>query len=358
MGSFPKRFLKRVYAERIPLGGSIELTERCNLGCAHCYINQPAASLSARARELTLTDWKDLINQITKAGTLWLLITGGEPLLRPDFWDIYDYARRKGLLITLFTNGTLLTPSLADKLAEAPPHAIEITLYGATIETYEKVTGVAGSFAKCMRGIDLLLERSLPLELKSMAFRLNYPEIPAMQAYAESRGVAFRFDPQLNLRLDGSSGPQAQRLTPEEVVAFDSSNPDRLEDWRKFWQTQTSIPVQDDKLFTCGAGFVSFHIDPYGSLSPCVIVRRPSYDLKRGSFEGGWYNQISRVPDLPALKKTDCRSCEIKALCSQCPGWADLESGDPEQPVNYLCRITHLRADMLNINHQEKISHE
>ena len=106
-------------------------------------------------------------------GCRWLLLTGGEPFLRPDFLDIYTNANKKGLLLTLFTNGTLLTPRSADLLAERRPFAIEITLYGATQQTYERITGIPGSYARCRRGIDLLLERNLPLKLKTMVMTLN-----------------------------------------------------------------------------------------------------------------------------------------------------------------------------------------
>ena len=133
--------------------------------------------------------------EVTDAGCLWLLLTGGEPLLRRDFLDIYTYAKRKGLILTLFTNGTLITPRIADYLAEWRPFNIEITLYGATQETYERVTGIPGSYARCRRGIDLLLERKLPLNLKTMVMTLNHHELDQMKSLAASLGVQFRFDP-------------------------------------------------------------------------------------------------------------------------------------------------------------------
>jgi radical SAM protein with 4Fe4S-binding SPASM domain len=346
-GQYSERFLQRVYQERIPFSGSIELTERCCLSCAHCYISQPAASQEIRQRELSLDEWRGLLDQMAEAGCLWLLVTGGEPLLRPDFWEIYSHAHGLGMLLTLFTNGTLITPALADRLAQRRPHAVEITLYGATQETYEKVTGVPGSYAKCLRGIDLLLERGLPLKLKAMAFRLNHHEIPAMQAMAEARGVEFRFDPHLNLRLDGQPGPQVQRLTPEEVVAFDRADPKRVEGWQQLRELYAKHPLPDERLFTCAAGLASFHIDPYGRLSPCVIARTPSYDLRAGSFTDGWYGQITRVQDQRQSTKTPCQDCAIRYLCDQCAGWAELETGSLEQPVEYLCRVSHLRSQVL-----------
>ena len=158
---------------RYPLSASIELTERCNLNCVHCFINQPAADKCARSTELDTTAWKRILDQMAEAGALFVLMTGGEPLLRKDFAEIFTHARRLGLLVTLFSNVTLLTPALADLLADLSLHSLEVSLYGATQETYEKVTGQPGSFRRCMRGIELALSRGLKISLKTVLQHLT-----------------------------------------------------------------------------------------------------------------------------------------------------------------------------------------
>ena len=149
--AFSQRLHESVAGERIPICGSVEVTARCNLRCAHCFINLPANDRRAQAQELAGSEWRAFLDQIVDAGCLWLLLTGGEPFLRPDFLDIYTHAKKNGLLITLFTNGTLITEREADHLAEWRPFAIEITLYGRTQETYERVTGVPGSISTTTR---------------------------------------------------------------------------------------------------------------------------------------------------------------------------------------------------------------
>ena len=171
-GEFSEWLHRKVGDQRIPISGSLEVTLRCNLRCQHCYI-PGERRLSRKERELSLGEIQRILDEITDAGCLWLLLTGGEPLLRRDFLDIYTYAKRKGLLLTFFTNGTLVTRRIADHLAEWRPFNIEITLYGATQETYERVTGIPGSYTRCRRGIDLLLERNLPLGLKTMVMTLK-----------------------------------------------------------------------------------------------------------------------------------------------------------------------------------------
>ncbi|MGB3904717.1 MAG: radical SAM protein, partial [Anaerolineae bacterium] len=152
---FSNRLHDKLGGKRVPIAGSLELTFRCNLRCVHCYLGDTRAGIPGK-QELTYAEIRDLLDQIVDEGCLWLLLTGGEPLVRPDFLDIYTYAKQKGLLVTLFTNGTLITPQIADYLQQWRPFVVEISLYGRTKETYEKVTGVPGSYERCMRGIQLL----------------------------------------------------------------------------------------------------------------------------------------------------------------------------------------------------------
>jgi radical SAM protein with 4Fe4S-binding SPASM domain len=350
---FGERLNRQVMTERLPISGSIELTFRCNLRCVHCYCNLPQNDPEAIETELDTDEVYRLLDQIANAGCLWLLITGGEPLLRKDFLDIYTYAKKKGFITTLFTNGTLLNKELADTLAEWPPFLVEITLYGATKKTYENITGVPGSFERCQRGIDLLLERNIPLGLKTMAMTVNRVEIGRMQAYADDLGAPFRFDPLVNPRLDGSERPCRFRLSPEEVVDLDLNDPKRVKAWQELYDRSEGLFL-DDRLFTCGAGISMFHIDPIGRLSVCEMSRFESYDLRQGSFEEGWSDFVPQVLDLKAGGDYKCSQCKYIALCAQCPGWAWVETGHPGGLVEHLCRVAHLLGDAIDTNVSRK----
>jgi radical SAM protein with 4Fe4S-binding SPASM domain len=360
---FSKRLRDEVVSRHIPITGSIEVTARCNLRCAHCYINLPAADRDALERELSCQELSNVLDQIVDEGCLWLLLTGGEPLIRPDFLDIYTYAKKKGMLITLFTNGTTITPRIADHLADWPPFSVEITLYGRTRETYERVTGVPGSYRRCIRGIELLLERRLPLKLKSMVLTLNKHEIWAIKEYAEGLGLEFRFDPVLNMRVDGESEsskkPAKFRISPEEVVQLELADERRVRDWQEFCDRFWGPPPNPEYLYQCGAGVGTFHVDPYGQLSACMMSRVPSYDLRQGTFHEGWYEFIPQVREQKRMRETPCQYCELISLCDQCPGYAQMETGDQETPVQYLCQIAHLRAQNLGLsNRKGKMKHD
>jgi radical SAM protein with 4Fe4S-binding SPASM domain len=337
----------RMLAERLPANGTIEVTRRCPLNCQHCYNNLPMGDKAARSRELSCEEHCRLIDEIVEAGCLWLLFTGGEIFARRDFLDIYTYAKRKGLIITLFTNGTLITPRIADYLAEWRPFNIEITLYGATRETYERLTGVTGSYDRCLRGINLLLERGLPLKLKSVAVTVNKHEILEMQRFAESLGVEFKYDAMMSPRIDCSQSPLAVRLRPEEIVELDLADPTRVAEWRRIAAQFNGLSPQRDEMYECGGGINSFAVDPEGKMSICVLSHVDAYDLRAGSFRDGWEKFLQPVRHKKRTRLTKCTNCQMKSTCGMCPANGELENNDPEAPVDFLCQVSHLRAATL-----------
>ncbi len=344
------RLKSQVEPGRIPVSGTLEVTLRCPLECRMCYNNLPMADAAARERELSTAEYARLMAEMAEAGTLWLLLTGGEIFARPDFLDIHILAKQHGFFITLFTNGTLITPRIADTLAEWPPFRMEITLYGATREVYEAVTGVPGSYDRCLRGIDLLLERNLPLRLKTTVTRQNRHELAAMKQFAKARGVEFKFDALLNPRIDCSSSPLAVRLTPEDAVELDLEDPVRRAGWRDTAARigePLPVTVHAEEVYSCGAGVSSFAVDPYGRMSACVISHQDHYDLRRGSFREGWESFLRGVRDARRTRETKCTHCRLKLLCGMCPANGELNHGDKEEPVDFHCHVAHLRAHAL-----------
>jgi radical SAM protein with 4Fe4S-binding SPASM domain len=346
---FSSSFHKKAVSARIPLNGTLELTHRCNLNCIHCYCNLPLDSSESRKQELSTLEVLEIIDQTVDQGCLWLLLTGGECLVRKDFFDIWRYAKKKGLLLTLFTNGTLISPATADLLHEFPPFSVEITLYGAGSETYEKITGVPGSYDKCLRGINLLVERNIPLKLKTMVLKENIHELEAMEQYARGLGVDFRFDPMINARLDNDTAPSQHRIAPEEVVRLNMEDDKRLKALKEFCNKYFNISREYKKLFTCGAGVTSFAINPYGKLQGCGMVTEPSANLKEESFRTGWKSLFHKICQRQASANYTCKSCELYELCSICPGWSLAEHNNLEAPVAYLCEVTRGLAQGLKI---------
>lgn len=252
------------------------------------------------------------------------------------------------MILILFTNGTLLTEEVVDILKEYPPYLIEVSIYGATEKTYEKVTSVKGSFRRCMSGIDLLLSKDLPLKLKSMIMSLNREEVDSMKRLAKILGVRFRYDYEISAGIDGSKEPCDFRINPEDVVNMEASDEKHLKAWKKLIENFGPPESQED-LYVCCAGLSSFHIDPYGELSPCLGARSPSCSLKRLSFKDGWDNFMPTTLKRKVANNYKCGNCRLISLCGHCPGTSIFEHGNAEIPVEYFCKIAHLRAEAIGV---------
>jgi radical SAM protein with 4Fe4S-binding SPASM domain len=352
-GEFSADLHQRQAGERSPAQVSIEVTRRCPLECQHCYNNLPMGDQDARSREMTTAEHFRVLDELVEMGCFWLLYTGGEIFARKDFLEIYTYAKQKGFLITLFTNGTLINEKIADYLVEWPPFAIEITLYGRTKETYEALTQIPGSYERCLRGIRLLRERGLPLKLKTVATSINKHEVVAMRQFAEEElGVEFKFDGQINPRIDCSQSPLAVRLTPEEVVALDMHAPRGVSEYRRLAKHDLERPPNlshSDTVYFCGGGMNSFAINAYGEMGICVISQQETFDIRRSGLKSAWEHSLHGVRMRKRTRLTKCIECRIQSLCGMCPANGEMENGDRESPVSFLCNVAHLRAAVIGV---------
>ncbi len=333
-------FTARSARLRVPLSGSLDLTHRCNLRCLHCYIGDHSNDMLAT--EMDTGTILSLLDEICDAGCLYLLLTGGEPLLRDDFPEIYCYAKEKGFLITVFTNGTLISDNIVKLFEELPPRIIEISVYGATEQTYERITGVKGSYQKCLSGIGKLLERRINVRLKTILMTLNRHEFSDMETMAKDFGLKFRFDAALFPRLNGDQSPVNLRVSPAEAVEKEFSDLERVDQWEKFLDNHRYVSASDD-LYQCGAGVTGFYIDPSGSLRPCLMTTTLSYDLLKGSFSLGWKEITDRIREKKTDRDFTCNTCEMKLLCGYCPAFFELENRDAQVRSEYLCTMGHSR---------------
>lgn len=351
---------KKITDRRVPLDFSLEVTARCNNDCSHCYINLPAGDLNARQKELSLNEICDIADQAVKLGALWCLITGGEPLLRKDFAEIYLALRKKGLLLSLFTNACLITEENIAFLKKYPPRDIEVTVYGVSEETYERVTRRPGSYAAFRRGLDLLLKSGLKIQLKAMALRSNVHELPEIAEFCRTHSSeTFRFDPLLHLRYDGDPKRNAEirneRLSPAEIVAIEQADDARARALEKNCD-QLIFPdpghLQCHHLFHCGAGKGSFAVSYDGFFKICADLCHPDciYDLRQGNLAEAWNELVPRVRDKESSNPEfleRCRNCHITNLCIWCPAHAHLEVGQMDEWIEYFCEVAHARAAAL-----------
>lgn len=330
----------------MPLCGSMELTHRCNMKCVHCYLGEQSIHWSASEGELKTEQALSIIDEVVEAGCLFFLITGGEPLLRKDFPEIYRHARSRGLLVTVFTNGTLISDSILDLFGDLPPQTVEISLYGASSETYETITRTKGSFGRCLAGIEGLLKRNINVRLKTILMTLNSHEFFEIKKMAVDYGVKFRFDASITPCLDGNRSPLMFRVPPEVSVDNEFSDKNMIQSWRDYLEKYRDY-TDPDTLFNCNAGIISFHIDPYGNLKPCLMTKEPSYYLPSGNFSAGWRDVMPRIREIKVGIDYLCNRCERRDLCNFCPVGFKLENGGIDMHSEYHCAVSRLRNNMI-----------
>lgn len=331
----------------LPFWGHLELTYRCNLNCIHCY----AKGSENAGKEFSTAQFKRVIDQAHAAGCLSLCLTGGEPLLRPDFWELYAYARRKGFLVSIFTNGTLLRERDLQLLKRQPPAAIEITLNGLTEQTYAAVTGVSGVLACLLQTIRRMRQLGLPLVIKTNCLKENRHELFAIKKFALStlgrarpHTYPFKFDPMISPRLNGDSGPCRHRLSPPELMALRRKDPQvwsEFRDLHRGYRPQGPAP-RNNLLHLCGNWRNSFYVNPFGRLKFCVLSEKRSVDLRRMPLARGFHTVFPKLVGERFKSSSACRTCRLRPLCYHCPARALLECGDEEKPIGYFCELARL----------------
>jgi MoaA/NifB/PqqE/SkfB family radical SAM enzyme len=327
------QFSRKMGQFRVPLCGTLDLTNRCNLRCVHCYLAD-----SREVAELRVAAWRRILDQLERAGCLFLTLTGGEPLLHRDFAEVYVAARRRGMLVSVFTNGTLVDDAVVELFREWPPHVVEVSVYGYSRAVYGAVTGRPEARATCFAGIRRLHRAGVPLRLKTMALRQNRREIARLARFSRGLGVPFRFDPHVTPTLRGSPSPGRARLRPAQALRLDTGDPKRLAAWSKVPPVATRTT-----LFYCGGGRTSFFVDPAGRLALCVLDE-PIHDLTKATFAAGWEGPIRRRRERGVPDDYGCRACRDRAYCQVCPALARLTTGSELGVPRRECRLGHAVA--------------
>ncbi len=288
-----RTFFRQLVApkEHFPMYGQWEITCRCNLKCVMCYTDCFNTPEKIR-QEISSAEIFRIMDELKEAGVFGLTLTGGEPLAHPDFKEIYRYSWQCGFLMTVYTNGTLITEEIANFWLKMLPDRIEISMHGLE-EDFDKITAVQGSFEKCLRGIRLLVERKIPLTLKTVGMTLNKDQVLKIQEYVRAfENVNWYFGETMRPALDGSMDPLRFQLSESELLEIEGRDSKMLQEKEK---QKNELEEEKEKPLKnhCGSQF-KFHIDAYGGLQLCSKKRSETYDLRRGSFEEGFYEALPR----------------------------------------------------------------
>ena len=337
---FEKWLANKVGESRLPISGMLELTPRCNLSCGHCYMG----NLRHDAPQMDTRFICNLLPQIAEAGCFAISFTGGEPLLRSDYRTIHQTAHRLGFWINLLTNGTLVDDGLISFLQRFPPKAVEVTLYGGNEQSYATLTGVEGVFKKVTRNIDAMRGAGINVVLKSVLLKPILESMDEMQSFAATRGLEILFDAGVTPDLLKDFSPTSLRLSPGCAVDFELDSPKKqqlLQEYHHRIQKKG-----ETHRFACGAGQRGFHVDYAGHLLPCLMLRKPAFDLNSLPFADAWaaLGRESR-PQFPESSR--CACCEIQHLCGFCPGNVACGESPPVDTDSFYCKVAQARLKKL-----------
>ncbi|OGO32911.1 MAG: hypothetical protein A2Z29_01590 [Chloroflexi bacterium RBG_16_56_11] len=315
----------------IPAQAVLELTYRCNLRCAHCYVDLEGYD------EMTLGEWKNVIDQLKAAGTMYLLFTGGEITLRPDWLDIAIYARRSGFMPGFLTNGTGLDPAACRALARLKPFSLGISLYGATAAIHESVTGQTDSFAKTIAGIKMLVDAGLVPTVQTMIMKNNQSQLAQIQSLVESLGARFRINMGMGPTKTGRDFPF--RYEPSEEAGGGDA-----------WWGESPHPDICGEPGLCKAGKAMCSISPDGDVFPCVMFPLKLGNVRQTDFETIWRGEpdteLQRLRSMTRSNLVACNACQLRQYCQRCTGIAYRESGDAGGVSPSACRQAKTRRQL------------
>lgn len=350
----------RADTQGIPLSGTFELTPRCNFNCKMCYIHRSEQDALALAGEKSAAQWLSLAEECCKQGTLLLLLTGGEPLVRKDFREIYTGCRKMGLMISINSNGSLIQDDMLDFLAADPPSRVNITLYGASPETYGALCGNPNAYFKTVRAIENLQSAGILVKLNFSVTPYNRQDAQAVYDFAKEHGLplqaaSYMFPP---VRACEHGMFCADRLSPvqaaEEKVRYDRSR-FTAEELKERWTGLLSgdkVPDPDNECqelptqkLRCRAGSSTFWVTWDHQLRPCGMMTEPTVSLDGISFAEGW-QQIHRMRE-DIMVPAKCTACPVGNACDQCAAVCYAESGCYTEAPEFMCQITGAYLDII-----------
>lgn len=362
-----KMLFRRASEYRIPINGSIEVSPLCNMDCDMCFVRLSRSEMESKGRLRTAEEWLSIAQQMKDAGVLFLLLTGGEPLLYPYFKELYLGLKKLGMIITINTNGTLLNEEWAQFFAENKPRRINLTLYGASDNAYRSLCHYPGGYEKTIQAIKLLKEYDIPFRLSYSLTKVNAEDLIQFMDYSKKMELHCGIDPYMipATRERNRAYQFDSRLEPEEAARYAHEIHRREYGGHDLFTVycQKAIESIDNtakyasehpetkkpQRSRCLAGLCSFTVNWQGELRLCVILTTPAVNLFENiSFTEAWKTITDGMETL--LMNEDCTVCPRRPICDNCPASALYETGTYSGKPDYLCRYT---AELERLMRQE-----
>lgn len=329
MDPFYQNVWKAAYQEATPISGSFELTPRCNFNCCMCYVHLKENQILKYGEELTAKQWIQIAEEARKEGTIWLTVTGGEPLLHPEFEIIWKELCNMGFFITLQTNAFLAADERYLELFERyPPRSSKITLYGATDETYERVCGIKNGFSTVSKGIQNLRKIKVPIQLVSTIIKQNQKDVEPITKFALQNKIPVIFNSNIKKSI---------RIKAKDIskIKMDNSIEENTSKIQNQWLEKYSMDLEKKPCMYCRDYRIGYWITWNGNMQFCSFMNDPKISMKHLSFKTAWRNLVEyeEALDWP----DECKKCEIASKCFKCAGLLATECGSPMHVTEEFC---------------------
>ena len=352
-----RKLLKKASEKRIPINGSIELLPLCNMNCDMCYVRLSKEEMEKQGRLRTCDEWIEIAKQMQKEGTMFLLLTGGEPLLYPDFKKLYLELRNLGMVITINTNATLIDEEWASFFGKYKPRRINITLYGSDEKAYEELCHYPGGFHKVLKAVELLNKHQVALRLGTSLTKKNEHDLDHIFRITNSLNSIIRVDTYMMPAIRERNKPYAMQSRLDPVSAAQARikalkfemGEELFKNYvlQKIYEVEHILPEEGPGKMTCLAGSCSFTINWQGYMRPCVISSSPSISVIDYGFHEAWKKMCTEIDKIKT--SSICNSCNLRPICRICSIAALLETGDYEGTPDYMCKYAKESLRLLYI---------
>lgn len=338
VGSYFSQLRQWARENNVPLNMTFELTPLCNFSCVMCYVHLNEEKAKKQGRLLTADEWTEIALQAKEMGTLEIALTGGEPFVHPEFWDIYSRLNKMGFLITVLSNGSLIDESVVEKFREyGMPYRMKLTVYGASNETYLKTCGCADGFSRVSKAIDLLKAAKVPLQLTATIVKENSEDLQKIYSFAHEKGLEI----QHTISVVRSSRGSINQTDRSRFSLSDFPDELSLEELEK-----SKFPPLATPFAWCASYRTSLWITWHGHLQLCAFMNTPYVKLS-GNLKKDYEDLYKKLNAITS--PAECSDCKWKMFCQRCPGILCAESGNPEKISDSLCDVAKKLYDLYSL---------
>ena len=344
MPALMEEMVRRALELGVPLSVQLDVTYRCNERCVHCYLDHDDHG------ELTTAEIRDLLDQLAEAGVFFLTFSGGEVLMRMDFFPILEYARSLWFDVKIKTNAFMIREKQADRIRELGVRQVQVSIYSHRPEVHDAITKLPGSLKRSLAGIRLLQARGLKVVIANVLMRSNLNDYAGVKALAQELGAEYTIDPTITPKMDGDRSILPLGIGGDDLRQV-FRNGDLVGNVEEFCAPPPA--VDDDVLdgLPCSAGHTACYVSPYGDVYPCVQFPLPTGNIRKQKFLEIWRHspQLNEVRSIHARDLPVCSTCTHVGSCTRCPGLAYME-GNMRGPSSQDCEKSYVRTGILSAN--------